>query len=81
MLLSQFVPPSPLPTVSTTLEPIVQSEVSHKEKNKYHILTHIYGIEKDGSDEPICRGYSKQVAQTHSETEHSSADSSLVAHW
>jgi len=57
MLLSQFVPPSPLPTVSTTLEPIVQSEVSHKEKNKYHILTHIYGIEKDGSDEPICRGY------------------------
>ena len=25
-------------------EPIVQSEVSQKEKNKYHILTHIYGI-------------------------------------
>ena len=24
------------------LEPIIQSEVSQKEKNKYHILTHIY---------------------------------------
>ena len=26
------------------LEPIIQSEVSQKEKGKYHILTHIYGI-------------------------------------
>ena len=26
------------------LEPITQNEVSQKEKNKYHILTHIYGI-------------------------------------
>ena len=26
------------------LEPIIQSEVSQKEKHKYHILTHIYGI-------------------------------------
>ena len=25
-------------------EPVVQSEVSQKEKDKYHILTHIYGI-------------------------------------
>ena len=25
-------------------EPIIHSEVSQKEKNKYHILTHIYGI-------------------------------------
>ena len=25
-------------------EPITQSEVSQKEKAKYHILTHIYGI-------------------------------------
>ena len=28
----------------TNLEHIVQSEVSQKEKYKYHILTHIYGI-------------------------------------
>ena len=26
------------------LEPIVQSEVSQKEKNKYHILMYIFGI-------------------------------------
>ena len=28
----------------TNLEPIIQSEVSQKEKDKYHILTHIYRI-------------------------------------
>ena len=26
------------------LEPIIQSEVSQKDKDKYHILTHIYRI-------------------------------------
>ena len=26
------------------LEPIIQSEVSQKEKDKYHTLTHIHGI-------------------------------------
>ena len=26
------------------LESIIESEVSQKEKDKYHILTHIYGI-------------------------------------
>ena len=26
------------------LEPIIQSEVSQKEKDKYYILMHIYGI-------------------------------------
>ena len=26
------------------LEPVIQSEVSEKEKNRYHMLTHIYGI-------------------------------------
>ena len=28
----------------TNLEPVIQSEVSQKEKKKYCILTHIYGI-------------------------------------
>ena len=37
------------------LEPITQSEVSQKEKDKYRILTHIYGIQKNGSDECIVR--------------------------
>ena len=26
------------------LEPVLQGEVSQKEKNKYHIVTQIYGI-------------------------------------
>ena len=26
------------------LESVIQSEASQKEKNKYHMLTHIYGI-------------------------------------
>ena len=35
------------------LEPIIQSKVSQKEK-QYSKLTHIYGIQKDGNDDPIC---------------------------
>ena len=37
------------------LEPIIQSEVSQKDKDQYSILTHIYGIQKDGNDNPICK--------------------------
>ena len=29
---------------TTQMEPIIQSEVSQKEKHQYNILTHIYGI-------------------------------------
>ena len=36
------------------LEPIIQSEVSQKEKHQYSILTHIYGIWKDRNNNPIC---------------------------
>ena len=36
------------------LEPIIQSEVSQKEKCQYSILAHICGIYKDGNDDPIC---------------------------
>ena len=36
------------------LEPIIQSEVSQKEKHQYNILMHIYGIQKDGNDDPVC---------------------------
>ena len=35
-------------------EPIIQNEVSQKEKHRYSILTHIYGIWKDSNDDPIC---------------------------
>ena len=37
------------------LESVIQSDASQKEKNKYHILMHIYDIQKNGTDEPICR--------------------------
>ena len=47
------------------LESVIQSEVSQKEKNKYHMLTHIYGIwkkKKEGSEEPRGRtGIKKQT--------------------
>ena len=36
------------------LESIIQSEVSQKEKHRYSILTHIYRIQKDGNDNPVC---------------------------
>ena len=36
------------------LEPIIQSEVSQKEKHQYSILMYIYGIQKDGNNNPIC---------------------------
>ena len=35
------------------LEPIKRSEVSQKEKHQYSTLTHTYGIQKDGNDNPI----------------------------
>ena len=37
------------------LEPIIQSEVSQREKDKYCILIHIYGIWKNGTEEFIYR--------------------------
>ena len=49
----------------TNLEHVVQSEVSQKEKYKYHILTHIYGIQKDGTEEFIWRvAMEKQTQKT-----------------
>ena len=37
------------------LEPIIQSEVSQKDKDQYSVLTYIYGILKYGNDNPICK--------------------------
>ena len=45
-------------------ESVIQSEVSQKEKNKFCMLTHIYGIikKKKGSEEPRGRtGIKKQM--------------------
>ena len=43
------------------LEPIIQSEVSQKEKDKYRILVHIYGTE-----EFICRAAVETQTYGHS---------------
>ena len=46
------------------LESVIHSEMSHKERKKYHILTHICEIYKNGTDEPICKEepiYAKQT--------------------
>ena len=32
----------------------IQSEVSQKEKPQYSTLTHIYEIQKDGNNNPLC---------------------------
>ena len=45
------------------LEPVIQSEVNQKEKNKYGMLRHIYGIWKNGTDEPICRAGTEMQTQ------------------
>ena len=37
------------------LESIIQSKVSQKGKYQYNILTHIYGIWKNGNGVPICK--------------------------
>ena len=46
------------------LEPIVQGEISQKEKDEYHILMLIYRIQKDGTKEFICRGLKQALLST-----------------
>ena len=43
--------------VETWMDPesVTQREVSQKEKNKYCILTLIRGIQKNGTDGPVCK--------------------------
>ena len=50
----------------TDLESVIQSEVNQKEKNEYCILMHVCGIQKNGTDEPICRaGIEIQTQRTN----------------
>ena len=53
-----------MPFVETwmDLESVIQSKVSQKKKNKYHILMHICGIYKNGRDELIFRA---GIERTH----------------
>ena len=51
--------------LKNSLEPVMQSEVSQKEKDRYHMLTHthththtyiyIYMLEKNDTERPICK--------------------------
>ena len=47
------------------LEPNTQTEVTQKEKDKYHILTHIYRIQKNGTEEVIFRAAVEKQTQTY----------------
>ena len=46
-----------VPFAETWMDPetVIQSEVSQKEKNKYCILMKICGIQKNGTNEPMCK--------------------------
>ena len=41
--------------IQMKLESVIQSELCQKQKNKYCILMHVYGIQKNGTDELMCR--------------------------
>ena len=45
------------------LEPIIQSGMSQKEKDKHRILTHIYRIQKNGTEEFIYRTAVEKLTQ------------------
>ena len=45
------------------LEPTIESEISQKEKHKY-ILMHLYGIQKNGTEEFIYRAAVEKQTQT-----------------
>ena len=46
------------------LEPIIQNEVSQKDKYQYTTLMHIYGIYKDDNVDPICKTAKETQMQT-----------------
>ena len=45
------------------LEPITQTEMSQKEKDKYCILTHMYGLQKNSTEEFIYRAAMEKQTQ------------------
>ena len=42
---------------------VIQSDLSQKEKKKYRLLMHICGIQKNGTDEPICKAETEAQIQ------------------
>ena len=53
-------------------ESAIQSEGSQKEETECNILKHIYGIQKNGAGEPICRAGIEM--QTESESMHTAGE-------
>ena len=47
------------------LESVIQNEASHREKNKYCMLTHIYGIKKKKKGSEELRGRTGIKTQTY----------------
>ena len=46
-------------------EPVIQNEVSQKEKNEYFKLMRISKIQKNSTDEPVCKaGIEMQIQRT-----------------
>ena len=45
-------------------ENVIQTEVAQKEKNKYRILRHICGVQKNGTDDHICKAERETQTQT-----------------
>ena len=43
------------------LEPITQNKVCQKEKDKYCLLTHIYGVQKDTTDDSTCKAANTDI--------------------
>ena len=58
------------------LEPIIQDEMIQKEKDKYHIPIHIYGIQKNGTEEFTQRATmgKRHIEQTHGHGERGGQD-------
>ena len=60
------------------LEPIIKSEVGKKEKDKYCIQMHIYEIQKDGTEDFICKAaMEKQTQRTDSQTQESGGEGGM----
>ena len=57
------------------LETAIQSEVSQKEKSKYHVLMLICGIQKNGTDDLICK------AETDTDIENKRMDTKGEGKW
>ena len=50
------------------LELIVENEFSQKTEDKYCILTHIYGILKDGTEEFVCKASNEKQTKITGKT-------------